>query len=300
MAILNSDNNLQQLQQNLNMSKLPSTIKISTITITCHVNVKFNIANISKYLDLSNNIIAIKSLELIRSNMPIKKTRKTKTKKIKKNAFYNQVSISVGKTKGILNIKLFINGAIQITGCKSYEDFVFGMETLFKNLKNVNKGKFNRDTMQIENICYIDNMPQCENNLSIEKIKNIKIAMINSNYKIKHRIDREKLFSLMINQKIKCSYDPIIHACVNIKFEKNKQKCASIFVFEGGTIIITGAQTIFQILDAHNFIDNYIKTYFSSINKRTIENENGLQIDNESVLDSIIRKCKLPTCATKQ
>jgi hypothetical protein len=81
MAILNSDNNLQQLQQNLNISKLPSTIKISTITITCHVDVKFNIANISKYLDLSNNIIAIKSLELIRSNMPIKKTRKTKTKK---------------------------------------------------------------------------------------------------------------------------------------------------------------------------------------------------------------------------
>jgi hypothetical protein len=61
------------------------------------------------------------------------------------------------------------------------------------------------------------------------------------------QIDRAKLFNLLLKKKKKSSFEPCIRACVIVKhvpLENNvEEKEISIFVFQKGNIIITGART---------------------------------------------------------
>ncbi len=106
--------------------------------------------------------------------------------------------------------------------------------------------------------------------------------MINCNYRVRVTINREKLNNLLIKKKIKSSYEPCIRACVIIKYvpieENPTKKEISIFVFEQGNIIITGAKNQRQIEQAVNFINDIIITHLNDIQK--------------SVLDEVIRKTK--------
>ena len=59
-----------------------------------------------------------------------------------------------------------------------------------------------------------------------------------------------------------CTYDPIRHACVNIKLS-HPTKTITIFVFESGSIIILG-KTCRQVRDAYNFINVFLlSNYFN-------------------------------------
>jgi Transcription factor TFIID (or TATA-binding protein, TBP). len=102
--------------------------------------------------------------------------------------------------------------------------------------------------------------------VTIEKIKNLRIAMINSGFKIPFKIDRGKLHNLLIKSDYDCSFDPAKHACVNIKYD-HPDKTISIFVFEKGSIIITGAQNCAQINSAYIFINKYLLTNHALIKK---------------------------------
>lgn len=277
---------LQNLYSVLNLSKLPKDIKISTITITCKVDTTFNTKNIENFLDLDDDIITIKSIDTNKSLLITKKRRRTKTKKTKKNAFYNQVSIGIKKQnadvkKSIINTKLFINGAIQITGCKSSADFVYVMTTLFKKMSIV-KAVYDDRINKIVDRPFVDDYDA----LDIERLKNIKIAMINSNFNIGFSIDREKLYRLLIHKNVRCSYDPIIHACVNIKYEFDYKKKISIFVFEKGTVIITGVNNCEQIQSAYDFIYSFLKKNYSYVSKTSAET-------NDCDILNILRKCNI-------
>ena len=101
--------------------------------------------------------------------------------------------------------------------------------------------------------------------------------MINSNFNIGFNIDREKLFEKLILNNYECTYDPIIHACVNLKYTI-KSKKISIFIFESGSIIITGANNCNQILCAYNFINKYLLTNYDKIIMKNI-------LSNSTILD---------------
>lgn len=122
---------------------------ISTITMSIisskHLNL--NLLNISKYLDIDDNIIGIKYN--YDKNKSILKGEYLNSK-LKSNGFYNQISFIlrldlVEKNKFIrINLKLFKNGSIQITGlkqtniliCKKIVKFIFDK---LNNLKNKNQ-----------------------------------------------------------------------------------------------------------------------------------------------------------------
>lgn len=277
---------LYNLYSILDLSQLPKSIKISTITLTCQINTTFDNKNIENFLDLDSDIVTIKSLDVNKSLLITKKRRKTKTKKSKKNAFYNQVSIGIKKEcdinkKGIINIKLFINGSMQITGCKCIDDFLNTLSVLFTKLR-VTKAIFDETKNIMVDKPFVGNIDE----LQINNIKNIKIAMINSNFNVGFSINREKLFCLLIDKNISCSYDPIIHACVNIKYNYDCKKKISIFVFEKGTVIITGVNNCDQILEAHKFINNYLHSNYSNIMKRSVD-------DNYDDILRIVKKRRL-------
>ena len=102
-------------------------------------------------------------------------------------------------------------------------------------------------------------------------INGFKIDMINSNFNIGFEINRENLHNILLKKKIQCRYEPCIHACVNIKFHpKDAIKNVSIFVFQSGNIIITGAKNTESIVESYKYIKELLLKYKNDIQKTKI------------------------------
>lgn len=231
----------------------PEDVIISTMTITCKLNSEFNVINIGKYVDLNRNGIveAICGRDIIRT-LICKKNTSQKNKKDKKQ-FYNQVTLKVNTKKDkIINIKLFINGSIQMTGCKSLDGSIEALDKLLNILKK-EKAIIDIKTFKLEDKPFVSNISK----LTIDNIYDFKVAMINSNFSIGFNVDRYKLFNCMTKDKIDATYDPIIHAGVIVRHNTG-DKIISVFVFESGSIVITGARSCKQIYEAYNFINKYL------------------------------------------
>jgi TATA-box binding protein (TBP) (component of TFIID and TFIIIB) len=288
----------EKLKKKIEYDLKPEEAKISTMTICLVMGSKciFECYNIGKYLKLDRKFIdEIKFCDenntQIRSfNKKKIKVKKKAEKKKKKESFYNQVTIIVRISDiKTINIKLFKNGSIQMTGCDSIVNTKYSIEKLFEILnkpryllnlydKNISTIKF----LKTENdkIITIDDIIQCN------------VHLINCNFNIGFRINRDKLFDIISNKHsesileikknnnnnanmdinlpqkyIDSTYDPIRHACVNIKLN-HPIKTITIFVFESGSIIILG-KSCDQIRDAYNFINvfllsNYFNIYLKS------------------------------------
>lgn len=284
----------------LELKDLPKDINVSTMSATCKLSTPVNIDNIENYLLLnSNDIITvkinndkIKTLEILKTKTKRKKKIESITTTNLKNRFYNQITVIVrvteGNCKGLseepkINMKLFQNGSIQMSGCKSIKNINIALNKLIIRLSEI-KGK-------IENNKIIEKK-FVENNDNIT-IKNFKVNMINSNYKININIDRYKLYTLLNMKKIKCTFEPCIRACVIVKYippENNIDlKTISIFIFQKGNIIITGSRSKSHIMSAYEYINNILNTHINDISK---QNDND---DDEilSLYSNIVKEAKL-------
>ena len=275
------------------ITDLPCNISISTMSATCKLNSTINIINIEKYLQLdSDDILCVKSkTDKIRTLILEKKKKKRKQEPEKKtNHFYNQITViirvSSGPTENLdtepkINLKLFKNGSVQMSGCKSLKNINIVLNKLVIKLKQI-KAKI--EDGKITEKRFLDD-------LDLVKINNFKINMINSNYKVNMQIDRAKLYNLLIKKKIKSSFEPCIRACVIIKYTPNdnniENKEISIFVFQKGNIIITGARTRSHILSAYKYINNILVTHYDDINKIEEKDEENLIL---SLYDQVIKE----------
>jgi TATA-box binding protein (TBP) (component of TFIID and TFIIIB) len=242
--------------------------------------IQFNVDNIAKFIPLKNdgiiNICFGKEGDPITNrtlNQKKKKKKKLKNNKKQKREFQNQISLDImvqSKANKPINIKLFKNGSIQMTGCKSVEnvvDVLFKVFTELQVVKAIVEKK--NDTYEIVEKPFVNNTDR----LLLENIKNITIGMINSNFIYPNKIDRLKLFNLLNVEGKDCRYDPAIHAPVNIKFNCT-DKSISILVFEKGSILITGAKNCSHIYQGYEFINKYLLTNHRKIVKSNINSDN--------------------------
>lgn len=274
------------------IKNLPNGISISTMCASCKLNTRLNIPNIEKYLLLNpDDILTVKkSKETMRTLIAIKNKpkrmkkidSKNKQKDTSKNHFYNQITVVVRVTNGQvkdlnevpkINMKLFRNGSVQMSGCKSIKNINIALNKLINKLKEV-KAKI-EDGIIVEKT-FIEEP-------DIITVKDFKIDMINSNYQVSMQIDRDKLYNLLIKKKIKSSYEPCIRACVIIKYipliENIEQKEVSVFVFQKGNIIITGARSQSHILSAYTYINEILLTHKDEIIKKDEKEEEELILD---------------------
>jgi TATA-box binding protein (TBP) (component of TFIID and TFIIIB) len=276
----NVNKNLIDVEK-IEINNLPDGVKVATMCSSCVLGVKLELDNIEKYMALhEDNILTIKrSKENIRTLIELKKpTKRSSNPKYKEvsNNFYNSITLIVrvttGPTQNInleprINVKLFKNGSLQMSGCKNVENINIVLGKILEKLKAV-KGKL--EDNKIKEITFIDE-------LSKIAINNFKIDMIYCNYKIQFEIDREKLYDLLKKKKVKCIYEPCIRACVTIKFISTQDnidsKEVSIFIFKKGNIIITGARSKKQVLEAYNYINNIFITHKDEIIKKSDEEE---------------------------
>ena len=175
-----------------------------------------------------------------------------------------------------------------------------------------NIGKQYIDDLNNENIIRQDNsefwsFEFIENTTQLE-LSNLNIVLINSDFNTNFNINNTNLHHKLSNKyKLLVSYEPNDYPGVKVKYFWNKdhnpqqllegtcccsELCLSmkkiktcvqitISIFQSGSIIITGAKNIQQIINAYHFINNIIKNEFKFINnsisnEKNIENQNNI------------------------
>ena len=247
----------------LKLKLLPDNINISTISATCCLGTSINLSNIYKYVKLDlEKIFTVKYKNKVRS------LEQQKKKKKKKNCFQNQMTVEIkpdleGYPDSKVSVKIFKNGSIQMSGIKS----IVAVNTVLNKLVNEIKKEFAKiEDGKMKAITFVEKIEDI-------KISKFKVDMINSGFEIGYEVNRENLYNALLDKKIECKFEPSIHAGVNIKFipsdSKNGKK-VSIFVFESGNIIITGAKTVNNILESYNYITEFMNLHKTSVQKSKI------------------------------
>lgn len=274
--------NTLQLEDLENRTK--GELNISTITSTCCIKgVTFNCENIAKYIDLADDcIISVsqngghKTLnndsKSINRSLMSKKRQTLKARK--KMNFFNQVSMYVQidskkktdtKKTNHVHVKLFSNGSIQLAGCRNAMNIY---EVLAKIINKMKQTKAIIVNNIIEEKPFVTDI----NALNINNVDNFKVSMINTNFTFGEGVvfNLSKLHMLLTSFGHQCVYDKIKHSCVNLTYLINGEK-TSIFIFEKGSVVITGGNNGPQIYRGFSFITKLIYSKYAEIKKIEID-----------------------------
>lgn len=287
----------------------PTELRISTMTAICNLNISLTLKEFFDILEIKE--IDYKTDQTITfphmlsaqfgsdqlkgvSLKKKKKNKKAEKQNLKKRkCFQNQITfiILLNREKKV-NIKLFKNGKIQMTGLKSQEDGLMGTKCVIDSIK-----QHKQSIPSYRELANFD-----ESNM----IQNFQIVLINSDFNTNFMIRRERLFEILKSLGFWVSYEPDIYPGVNAKYywnptnqsdKKEKGICScqttcdgsgngtgdgkcrkiTIATFKSGAIIITGARHIDQTNEAYQFINDLFSKYFSYIHRES----------NKELLDTI-------------
>tara|TARA_B100000768_G_scaffold123672_1_gene114421 strand:- start:2720 stop:3370 length:651 start_codon:yes stop_codon:yes gene_type:complete len=146
-----------------------------------------------------------------------------------KKQFYNCANIYITvkyQNKSKVSAKIFSNGNIQLAGILNPYSATYAIRKIFKRLKTLNA--FTSETA---------------------KISNVRVCMINSDFKIDKFIKQTDLCKILDQRGLEYlktySFNPNKYPGVNIKMqEPDFNKVMSCIVFRPGSVIITGGNDI--------------------------------------------------------
>lgn len=231
----------------------PTKYRISTTTLITSFSCSINLEVVSKYFETDKELIS-----MVYGDKPIKNAKKNSNR-----PFFNQATIIV-KLDPIrkVNIKIFSNGKIQMTGVKKENAAIEALEIIMDKLKNTSgiiplnkhldsqlekiykekrKGNHFKDSypidnnqlykerliVEIEKLIKTDEL-ECHCIEFKDDIKNFKYnefqtVLINSDFNINFEIRRNILYSILKdNYEIISNFEPGIYPGVNNKFFWNK------------------------------------------------------------------------------
>ena len=279
---------------------IPSKLRISTMTAICSINLNIDLTELYKTITISQDIDRyphIKSCQFGNKDIKggvLKKPRKKRNPNInnKRNYFQNQVTfiILLNNIRKV-NLKIFRNGKIQMTGLKSKEEGSIASKTILDKITELNSINSN---IIADNGCSVDLK---------NTITDFSIVLINSDFFGGFKIKRETLYEILHSNGFFVSYEPDIYPGVNAKFYWNKKtigtnnagicscenqcdgkgdgegegKCKKITIatFQSGNIIITGARSNEQTKDAYLFINSLLKTNYHLLIRYNINKNNN-------------------------
>lgn len=239
-------------------------LRVSTITSVAELNTPIDLDLLFNNMELDEHIKYIEKGDQ-KKGSPVKKKRNAKSKK-KTNVFFNQATLHFLHDK-IINVKLFNNGKIQMTGLKKETQGEDVIKELINVIQKIDKKNDHRIFLKLQDKYEYDNY---------------RIALINSDFDYKRVINREELQKIMVSMNIFSTFEPCIYPGVNIKYFYNvnndgckgicncERMCSgkgdgisscrrvTIAVFNSGKIIITGAMNREQLVECYNFINKVI------------------------------------------
>lgn len=294
----------------------PSWVKLTTITIVSNIN-QYAISRINKttyhivdtrteeiHSTFKTKVLAKEQLKKLKSDVGIDiakikkcfeeiKTLKLRTKgtnfegfewsicprfseRVQRSSkFHNQITlVYTDETyKNNKSVKLFSNGSIQIAGCSD----LFDCRRIIKQISYILKL-----FLGIEN---------CENNF--------RVAMINTNFSLNYSINLLQTKKLFRKEPIftKVSFKPDRYSAVKIKFKPAadmKQVTASIFAT--GKIIVTGAETLKEIVYSYNLINQYINAHKNLIKVAKSPKIDVFDVMNGYKVEELVKSLKEKKC----
>lgn len=253
-----------------------SLLRISTITTTAQVGVKIILDSIFEqipiipYWDLTDGILKMEFNGQTKGTCfkdIMLKPKETKT------SFFNQSTIIIRREVSPcnwkeINIKLFRNGGIQMTGVRSIEMAADALRWLVAFLTNC---------------CTAAPIFSGEPNIHKEQVQ-----LVNTDFSIGAKIKRDSLHRVLVDKYcLNSSYESAIYQGVKTKYFYNAMRpadaspgicpcdtlckgtgdgsklgeCKKITIspFQTGQVIITGARTMDQIYEAYEFIKNVFR-----------------------------------------
>lgn len=260
-------------------SMIITPLRISTMTTTCQIGSKIILNNLFTdikpipYWYLGEGILKMEykgeTKGICRNDIMLRRKRVKKT-------FFNQSSLVVRlhineTTWKEVNIKLFSNGGVQMTGVPDDKTGMKAIEWLATEIETK----------------YPTTFP------TPRRIHRYETQLVNSDYSIGVPIRREKLHKLLVETYgLFSTFESTIYQGVNTKFYYNKARkegppgiclcpspcegtgsgeaigdCKRITIspFQTGRIIITGARSLEQIEEAYHFMNIIFKTHASEI-----------------------------------
>lgn len=235
--------------------------KISTITISSQLpGCQLNLTNIGKYLSIDDDIIGIKynyaDLSIMKGKYSTSIYKKSKYKnidKIKKTLFYNQITIILNNNGNNVNIKLFGNGSLHLTGCKTEMEGIDVTKIIYSKLKTINDKKD------------IILLTKDENGVLIDKDK---LVYSYNNYSI---IGYKKEYSKYIIYKKEFTIDHKTKMFISTKIEKKRKR--QILNFSGNDI---GFSQIELFKNRNKFYKKNLNIYIDPNNNFIYYNNNIL------------------------
>jgi len=266
-----------------------SPIRVSTMVVLCDVGIDINLDIFYEHIQPYNNeqknyrIISLEYMENPAKGTPKQKKKKQSQANAKlvkrRKSFYNQATIIMDYIKPI-NLKLFRNGSIHITGVVDENQAKQAVAFLCDEIRLIGEKDSAITTGDINKLgCY-----------------NWNIVMINSDFSCNFKIRREKLYEILDNKyNLVVNYESDNYPGVKTSFYWNERdldksgicKCKvgktcsgkgtgtldpndtcrkiTISIFQSGKIIITGARNLQQIDDAYQFISKILRLYYDNI-----------------------------------
>jgi TATA-box binding protein (TBP) (component of TFIID and TFIIIB) len=265
--------NLEYIEPTLNFSPL----RISTITTTAQLGTKiildalFAQIPILQYWDLTDGVLKMEFNGQVKGTSFKDIMLKPKDSK---TSFFNQATLVVRREVSPLswkeiNVKLFRNGGVQMTGVRSIEMASDTLRWLVPFLQRACTGA-----------AIFSATP----NIHKEQVQ-----LVNTDFSIGAKVRRDALHRILIEKyRLNSSYESAIYQGVKTKYFYNAERPASappgicpcdklckgtgdgskigtckkitISPFQTGQVIITGARTMEQINEAYDFIKNVFRT----------------------------------------
>ena len=284
-----------------------SPLRISTMVTTCHVGCGINLRRLFENFKLWAIPFGYPGEGFLKMEYQTKvigsSTRDVLTKrKVTEKTFFNQATLVVRKTLAgrgwkEVNIKMFANGGIQMTGVPTAEfsqesiqfvmDQIVAKDPMVFTTANTTvatataKGTTNTSTATLVTTT------------ATPSLTKFRIQLINSDYSINRQIYQDKLHKVLSNvYNLFSSHESTIYQGVNTKYYYNKKgnplrpgiceckaqctgqglgdgdgQCKKITIspFSSGKIIITGAREMDQINEAYEFFNEILKTHENEI-----------------------------------
>ena len=211
--------------------QLPSWIRITTITMTC------------KFFATSRI-----DLDIIRTAFHERGTIRIRRKgalfdghewRFKETTFYNQVTVEYRDQYSTKSIKVFPNGSFQVCGCSDLYDC-------------------QRITKQLAYL--MTDILKLETPLTHDAFK---VAMINTNFSMNKPINQLMVVeNLGPRSKFDVSFKPESYSAVKIKFKpRPEMKQVTASVFSTGKVIVTGAETLKEIVFAYDTLNTELAKF---------------------------------------
>lgn len=269
-------------QKKMNYIK-PTPIKISTITLTGHIGDYVMGKFLYDRLPINDDIIYLECGKIYRGKKVKKETKYTKKEQSQKldkrklgrgKPLSNQISIGMrskkNQHKNPVCMKIFKNGKIQLTGCKTVEEGYELYEKLYNYIQDLDKTFIIKNTKQCYTITPIKNMIKPEN-------LQLKTEMINASYNLNFAVEQQSLNNILKEKfnddEVFITYDscvssPAVRCYLKNMSEyderKKKKKQPSCFIYRSGScnIIVWKMDMLYK---AYDFINEFIKENFEKI-----------------------------------